>query len=100
MVPACLLALAPSQQMPRPHGHQNTPTSGCRTTTHHVADQRTRKHPHRGYESFEDFLGELKQRKRKSIRQERKGVAAQGLAIKWLLGSEVTAAMWDKVGGR
>ncbi|WIA34378.1 hypothetical protein OEZ86_012714 [Tetradesmus obliquus] len=49
----------------------------------------------RGYSSFEDFLADLKQSKRKSIRQERKSIAKQGLTVRRLPGSEVTAGQWD-----
>eukprot|EP00879_Flechtneria_rotunda_P004472 GHRR01004726.1.p1 GENE.GHRR01004726.1~~GHRR01004726.1.p1 ORF type:complete len:470 (+),score=138.13 GHRR01004726.1:91-1500(+) len=49
----------------------------------------------RGYYTFEDFLSDLKQSKRKSIRQERKAIAKQGLKVRRLTGSEVTSSMWD-----
>jgi predicted N-acyltransferase len=48
-----------------------------------------------GYGSFDDFLGALKQSKRKSIRQERKSVAKQGLRIERLRGNSITPALWD-----
>jgi hypothetical protein len=37
----------------------------------------------------------LKQGKRKSIRQERKAVAKQGLTVGRLHGGEISAAQWD-----
>ncbi|KAF8061287.1 hypothetical protein HT031_004377 [Scenedesmus sp. PABB004] len=49
----------------------------------------------RGYVTFEDFLADLKQSRRKSIRQERKSVAKQGLTVRRLRGGEVPAATWD-----
>ena len=49
-----------------------------------------------GYGTFEDFLTQLKASKRKSIRQERKGVAKQGLTVRRLRGDEITAEVWDK----
>eukprot|EP00775_Hariotina_reticulata_P008893 gene8893-9070_t len=49
----------------------------------------------KGYSTFDDFLADLKQSKRKSIRQERKGVLKQGLTVRRLPGSEVSPALWD-----
>lgn len=48
-----------------------------------------------GYRTFDDFLAALKQSKRKSIRQERKSVAKQGLRVKRLWGHEVAPRVWD-----
>ena len=48
----------------------------------------------RGYSSFEDFLGRLASRKRKSIRKER-AVAVEGLEILALRGSQIAPAHWD-----
>eukprot|EP00250_Pteridium_aquilinum_P009199 c18508_g1_i1 orf=101-1525(+) len=48
-----------------------------------------------GYESFDDYLMALKQSKRKTIRQERKKVQAQGLCLKRLRGNEIKAHHWD-----
>ncbi len=48
----------------------------------------------RGYETFEDFLGELASRKRKQIRRERRE-AADGLTIRRLIGAEITERHWD-----
>ncbi|GJP32237.1 hypothetical protein CLOM_g16831 [Closterium sp. NIES-68] len=49
----------------------------------------------RGYGSFNDFLMDLKQSKRKTIRQERKKVAAQGLKLLRLRGDDIKAHHWD-----
>lgn len=48
-----------------------------------------------GYESFDDYLMALKQSKRKTIRQERKKVQAEGLCLKRLRGDEIKAHHWD-----
>lgn len=48
-----------------------------------------------GYGSFEDFLGGLSSRKRKTIRKERERANAQGLAIRTLRGGEIAARHWD-----
>lgn len=47
------------------------------------------------YTSFDDFLMSLKQSRRKSIRQERKKVAANGLVIDRRRGSELKSSDWD-----
>ena len=49
----------------------------------------------RGYASFEDFLGELSSRKRKTIRRERKDALSPGIDIVWLTGSDLTEDAWD-----
>jgi predicted N-acyltransferase len=48
-----------------------------------------------GYATFEDFLGALASRKRKSIRRERKEALAPGIEVAWLTGSDLTEAVWD-----
>ncbi len=49
----------------------------------------------RGYESFEHFLGALSSRKRKAIRRERqKALAAEGLTIRRLTGTEIEERHW------
>ncbi len=48
-----------------------------------------------GYKSFQDFLDALSSRKRKNIRKEREAVAAQGVTMHVLTGSDLTAAHWD-----
>jgi len=48
----------------------------------------------RGYASFDDFLGVLSSRKRKSLRKER-AAAAAGLEIRALRGAEIRRSEWD-----
>ncbi|MGO4385992.1 GNAT family N-acetyltransferase [Microvirga sp. 2YAF29] len=48
-----------------------------------------------GYKSFEDFLGALASRKRKAIRRERRDALANGIAIEWVTGKDITEAHWD-----
>jgi predicted N-acyltransferase len=48
-----------------------------------------------GYASFEEFLGTLSSRHRKIIRRERRDALADGLAVRWLSGSELTEGAWD-----
>src|SRR4029079_19191722 len=48
----------------------------------------------RGYPSFEEFLGALSSRKRKTIRRER-AAAREGLEIRALRGAEIGPAEWD-----
>lgn len=48
----------------------------------------------RGYERFEDFLGELASRKRKQVRRERRE-AQEDVVIKRLVGPEITERYWD-----
>lgn len=49
----------------------------------------------RGYGSFDAFLMDLKQSKRKNIRQERKKVAAQGLKLMRLRGDDIKPHHWE-----
>jgi len=49
----------------------------------------------RGYETFNDFLGDLTSRKRKAIRKERDAVAKKELAIQALSGDEIEERHWD-----
>ncbi len=49
---------------------------------------------HRGYENFDDFLGTLKPKKRKNIRQERRKVADAGLNIRRLNGHTANEQDW------
>ncbi|GGD05316.1 GNAT family N-acetyltransferase [Aquisalinus flavus] len=44
----------------------------------------------RGYDSFDDFLGELASRKRKNLRKERESTSAQGVEIEWITGAAIT----------
>ena len=50
----------------------------------------------RGYRSFEDFLGALSSRKRKSIRKER-SAARDGLEFRQLRGAEIKPADWNSM---
>ncbi|MGA2567271.1 MAG: GNAT family N-acetyltransferase [Pseudolabrys sp.] len=47
------------------------------------------------YASFDDFLGRLASRKRKTIRRERKEAIEPGIEVCWLTGSDLTEAVWD-----
>jgi len=49
----------------------------------------------RGYATFDDFLGALASRKRKTIRRERKEALAPGIEVRWLTGSDLTEDIWD-----
>lgn len=49
----------------------------------------------RNYRNFDDFLKDMKQSKRKNIRQERKKIPAQNLTMKRLRGHEIKAKHWD-----
>ncbi|ESR44726.1 hypothetical protein CICLE_v100012201mg, partial [Citrus x clementina] len=44
---------------------------------------------------FDEFLMDMKQNKRKNIRQERKKISAQNLTMKRLRGHEIKAKHWD-----
>jgi uncharacterized protein len=48
-----------------------------------------------GYATFDEFLGALNARKRKSIRRERRDAVDNGLTIHWLTGSDLTESVWD-----
>ena len=48
-----------------------------------------------GYTTFDDFLGAMSSRKRKSIRRERRDAAGAGLSFRTLRGHEITRPMWD-----
>ncbi len=48
-----------------------------------------------GYASFDDFLGRLASRKRKTIRRERKEALDPGIEVRWLTGADLTEAVWD-----
>jgi predicted N-acyltransferase len=49
----------------------------------------------RGYDSFEQFLGELSSAKRKNLRKERASVRDAGVTFDWLTGPDITEAHWD-----
>lgn len=49
-----------------------------------------------GFATFDDFLGSLASRKRKTIRRERRdALAEEGLRVEWVTGSDLTEAHWD-----
>jgi predicted N-acyltransferase len=48
-----------------------------------------------GYSSFDGFLNQLGQDKRKKIRQERRRVAEAGVTFRSMAGRDITAADWD-----
>ena len=48
-----------------------------------------------GFASFDEFLGALAARKRKTIRRERHEALANGVTVQWLTGSDLTEAVWD-----
>ena len=48
-----------------------------------------------GYQSFDDFLGALSSRKRKTIRRERADALASGVSVHWLTGRDLTEDIWD-----
>ena len=48
-----------------------------------------------GYADYEDFLGALASRKRKALRKERREALADGIAIEWLTGADITEEAWD-----
>ncbi|KAJ8768174.1 hypothetical protein K2173_021114 [Erythroxylum novogranatense] len=49
----------------------------------------------RNYKNFDEFLMDMKQNKRKTIRQERKKISTQNLTMKRLRGHEIKAKHWD-----
>jgi predicted N-acyltransferase len=49
----------------------------------------------RGYGSFDEFLGALASRKRKSIRKEREQALAAGIKVDWLTGADLKEEHWD-----
>jgi predicted N-acyltransferase len=49
----------------------------------------------RGYDSFDQFLGELSSAKRKTLRKERASVRDAGVTFDWLTGKDITEAHWD-----
>lgn len=51
--------------------------------------------PNQGYGDFDDFLGSLSSRKRKSIRKERQKVQQLGLDIRTLSGKDIKESYWD-----
>ncbi|XP_010533223.1 PREDICTED: uncharacterized protein LOC104809035 isoform X3 [Tarenaya hassleriana] len=53
----------------------------------------------RDYKSFDEFLMDMKQSKRKNIRQERKKIVTQNLKMRRLRGHEIKARHWDSFYG-
>ena len=49
----------------------------------------------RGYDSFDDFLGDLVSRKRKAIKRERREALAHGVTVKVLQGDDIRPRHWD-----
>ncbi len=49
----------------------------------------------RGYQNFDQFLGELSSAKRKTLRKERASVREAGVTFEWLTGNDITEAHWD-----
>ena len=47
------------------------------------------------YETFDDFLGALSSRKRKTIRKERRAALEDDIEIEWVTGGDLTEAHWD-----
>jgi predicted N-acyltransferase len=51
----------------------------------------------RGFSSFEEFLATLSSRHRKVTRRERRdALAADGLTVRWLTGTDLTETVWDQ----
>jgi uncharacterized protein len=48
-----------------------------------------------GYATFDDFLAALTSRKRKTVKKERREALADGIAIDWVTGSDLTEAHLD-----
>ncbi|MCZ6605507.1 MAG: GNAT family N-acetyltransferase [Alphaproteobacteria bacterium] len=49
-----------------------------------------------GYENFDDFLGALQSRKRKTIRKERREVNDQGIRVATYSGDDIRPEYWDE----
>ena len=49
----------------------------------------------RGYQDWEDFLGALTSRKRKSMRKERRAVTEQGVEVRRAMGDAIPARWWQ-----
>lgn len=57
----------------------------------------TQYHWHnQGFGSFDDYLATLSSRHRKIMRRERRDALADGLTVRWLTGSDLTEAVWDR----
>jgi predicted N-acyltransferase len=51
----------------------------------------------RGYQRFDDFLGEFTAEKRKKARRERRRVAEAGICFRTLRGHEISDALWQQI---
>lgn len=51
----------------------------------------------RDYASFEQFLSSFSSAKRKKVKRDRRHVAEQGIAFRWLTGDQTDAAIWSDV---
>jgi hypothetical protein len=51
----------------------------------------------RGYESFDDFLGEFTSVKRKKVRRERRRIQESGIRFQVLTGTELNDELWQKI---
>ncbi len=49
-----------------------------------------------GYRDYQDFLGTLASRKRKSLRKEREAAYANGITVERLTGADLTESVWDQ----
>src|SRR3974377_2016613 len=49
----------------------------------------------RGFANFDEFLGALTARKRKTIRRERHDALVNGISVHWLTGRDLTEDIWD-----
>ena len=49
-----------------------------------------------GYQSFDQFLGELSSSKRKNLRKERASVRDAGVEFDWLTGADIREEHWDR----
>jgi hypothetical protein len=49
----------------------------------------------RGYAGFDDFLGDLSSRNRKTLRREREAALGAVDQVEWLTGGDLTEAVWD-----
>lgn len=58
------------------------------------ADQQYHWH-NKGYDTFDDFLGNLNSRKRKMIKRERRQASESGIDIEWITGSDIREHHWD-----
>jgi hypothetical protein len=47
------------------------------------------------YTSFDEFLGNLSSRKRKSIKRERRDAVSAGITMEWITGSDLKEHHWD-----